>query len=94
MLIEVHRTGGVAGITRRGVIDTTERADAADWAALVTQAQPVTAVQAQPADVMPDTFTWTIRLDSEHLELGDQALTGPLRELAERALREGRVPPG
>lgn len=89
MLIEVSRSGGVAGMTRRGVIDTDARDDAEGWVALAGQALPIPASAAEP---VPDAFTWSIRLDTEQTVLGDGALTGPLRELAERALREGRPP--
>ena len=89
MLIEVSRSGGVAGMTRRGLVDTEGRDDADSWLALAVRAQPVP-VATPDSGAARDTFTWIIRLDTERTVLGDQALTGPLRELAERTLREGR----
>lgn len=91
MLIEVSRSGGVAGMTRRGVVDTDAREDADVWVALAVRSQPVP-TPAPAAEPVRDGFTWSIRLDAEHTVLGDGALTGPLRELAERTLREGRPP--
>lgn len=91
MLIEVSRSGGVAGLTRRGVVDTDGRDDAEAWVALASAALPVPTTAPDPAG-MRDGFTWSIRMDAEHTVLGDGALTGPLRELAERTLREGHRP--
>ena len=91
MLIEVSRSGGVAGMTRRGVVDTDGRDDAEVWVALASAAQPVPTPSFESAAVR-DGFTWSIRVDAQHTVLGDGALTGPLRELAERTLREGRAP--
>ncbi|MEO6880151.1 MAG: protealysin inhibitor emfourin [Mycobacteriaceae bacterium] len=88
MRIEVTRSGGFAGITRRAVVDTEHRDDAPDWVALAQRAE-------QPApDETPvaDGFTWTIQVDAWHVVLPDGALQGPLRELAERALAEARLP--
>ena len=91
VLIEVSRSGGVAGMTRRGVVDTDGRDDADAWVARASAAHPGPTAAPNPAGVR-DGFTWSIRMDAEHTVLGDGALTGPLRELAERTLREGRGP--
>ena len=90
MRIEVSRSGGVAGMTRRGVVDTDTCADPAGWAALVAAAQPVAAPPPAPSPVR-DGFTWTVVVGEQRAQLGDTELTGPLRDLAERALREGRT---
>lgn len=90
MRIEVSRTGGVAGIVRRGVIDTDGRDDADDWKAMAAAVHAAPATE--PDDQVRDSFTWSIQVDSQHTVLGDTALSGPLRDLAERALREGRGP--
>lgn len=88
MRIEVTRSGGFAGITRRAVVDTDERSDAAEWLALAERAD----VAPEPEPSVADGFTWSIRLDTTLVVLGDGRLEGPLRELAERALREARPP--
>ena len=90
MRIEVSRSGGLMGITRRAVVDTAGRPDADSWAALAREAGPVpTPIRADAR--VADGFTWSIQVDSEHTVLADQALHGPLRELAERALRDSRA---
>ncbi|GAB2913934.1 hypothetical protein GCM10027047_09860 [Rhodococcus aerolatus] len=98
MRIEVSRSGGVAGMTRRGVVETEAAADPAGWQELVRAALPPD--PPPPADpAVRDGFTWSISIvtthvesaapDTTHVELGDTQLAGPLRTLAERALREG-----
>lgn len=94
MRIEVSRSGGVAGMTRRGVVDTDASDDTAGWEALVAAAQPVAAPPAaSPPAASPvrDGFTWTVVVGEQRAQLGDTQLAGPLRDLAERTLREGRV---
>ncbi len=86
--IEVTRSGGFAGITRRVVVDTAQRDDAHDWVELAQRAEE----PAPDTPAVPDGFTWSIRVDTWHVVVGDGALRGPLRELAERALREDRSP--
>lgn len=88
MRIEVTRSGGFAGITRRAVVDTAHRQDAPDWVALAQRAEEPAPDEAAVADG----FTWTIQVDTWHVVLTDDALQGPLRELAERALAEARPP--
>ncbi|UZJ26292.1 hypothetical protein RHODO2019_07780 [Rhodococcus antarcticus] len=91
VLIEVSRSGGVTGMVRRGVVDTDGCDDADVWVALAVRARPVPPAAPEPAPVR-DGFTWTIRVGTEQTVIGDGALTGALRELAERTLREGRPP--
>ena len=90
MRIEVSRSGGIAGMTRRGVVDTDATDDVAGWNALVAAALPVGDDEADPVQVR-DGFTWTVVVGEERAQLGDTQLAGPLRDLAERTLREGRV---
>ncbi|MBY4130741.1 hypothetical protein HQO83_20315 [Rhodococcus fascians] len=88
--IEVLRTGGIAGMSKRGVIET----DEPEWQSLVEAARPYLAEPPppEPADSQArDTFTWSVSVGEQSCRVGDSALTGPLRDLAERALREGRV---
>lgn len=90
MRIEVTRSGGFAGITRRAVVETDGRSDAADWVSLAERAD--VPPEPEPEPPVADGFTWSIRLDTTLVVLGDRRLEGPLRELAERALREARPP--
>lgn len=90
MRIEVSRSGGVAGMTRRGVVDTDATDDTAGWEALVAAAQFV-AAPPPAASPVRDGFTWTVVVGEQRAQLGDTQLAGPLRDLAERTLREGRV---
>lgn len=92
MRIEVSRSGGVAGMTRRGVVDVDTSTDPTGWQELVRAALPATPAPPDPA--VRDGFTWSItivstQVPSTHVQLGDGQLAGPLRDLAERALREG-----
>ncbi len=87
--IEVTRSGGFAGITRRAVVEDPDEEAGRRWTSLVRQAEDV----AEPN--VRDGFTWSIRVALVQVEavevvLTDAALAGPLRELAETALREGR----
>lgn len=97
MFIEVIRVGGVAGVTKRAQIDTDAIADEAsvrEWRQLVEQARPL--LVSQPNVQSPtrerDTFVWTVSVDDTTCQLGDSSITGPLRDLAQRTLREGRRP--
>lgn len=98
MFIEVVRVGGVAGTTKRAQVDT----DAIDdedsvrqWQELVDQARPLLLSH---RDVPPtparerDTFVWTVSVDDTTCQFGDSSITGALRDLAQRTLREGRKP--
>lgn len=88
--IEVLRTGGIAGITKRGVVET----DEPEWRSLVEAARPYLADQQSGGPTVSDArdvFVWNVSVDEHSCRVGDSALTGPLRDLAERALREGRV---
>jgi hypothetical protein len=37
-----------------------------------------------------DGFVWTVSVDESTCQIDDASMTGPLRDLAQRALREGR----
>ncbi|KQU39250.1 MULTISPECIES: protealysin inhibitor emfourin [unclassified Rhodococcus (in: high G+C Gram-positive bacteria)] len=93
MVIVVVRSGGVAGMTRRGSVDTTALGDTApEWEQLVTRALPLLNGLPESSSLARDTFRWRLEIGEHSCETGDSALTGPLRELAERTLREGRSP--
>ncbi|MBM7413584.1 MULTISPECIES: protealysin inhibitor emfourin [Nocardiaceae] len=90
MVIVVVRSGGVAGMTRRGSVDTTTVGD--DWQQLVERALPLLSSLDDSSTSVRDGFRWRLQIGDHSCETGDSALTGPLRELAERTLREGRSP--
>jgi hypothetical protein len=89
--IEVSRSGGFAGIIRRGAVDTAHRADALDWDKLVGSVD----LTRRPAKArpVPDRFVYRIVIDRDvdrqELTVGEAELTGPLRELVDRVLAEG-----
>jgi hypothetical protein len=81
--VKVSRSGGVAGLVRRGVVELDD-ADlgAAGWAELVAAAdQPARAGKTR------DGFTWTIEAAGRRAIIPDRQLAGPLREIAQQALR-------
>lgn len=94
MVIVVVRTGGVAGMTRRASVDTTAMdGDTSEWQSLVDQALPLMESLPDVGDgAARDGFRWRLEIGEFACETGDRSLTGPLRELAERTLREGRRP--
>ena len=100
MHIEVIRTGGVAGLTRRARIDTDSIVDESsvqEWHALAEQAremltQHTEQMNAPTAGPTRDAFEWTVSVDDATCHMADTAVTGPLRTLAQRTLREGPRP--
>jgi hypothetical protein len=92
MDIVVVRSGGVAGMTRRGSVNLDQLGERApEWQSLVQESLPILDRLADsPADRVPDGFVWQIGVGDRSCEMSDSHLTGPLRELAERTLREGR----
>ncbi len=100
MFIEVIRSGGVAGLTRRARVDLDAIGDEAslrEWHNLVERARPsISSQRATPArgvdatSPVRDGFVWTVSVDDTTCEVDDKSITGPLRDLAQRALREGR----
>ncbi|WP_460307995.1 protealysin inhibitor emfourin [Actinocorallia aurea] len=76
------RTGGFAGIVRRGSSDT-----AADpvLRALVARVDPAASSGAR-ARRAPDRFSYEIDIDGRHVTVGESELTGALRELVHHVL--------
>lgn len=92
MVIVVVRSGGVAGMTRRGIVDTTTLGSrASEWQQLVERALPVLDGLTDRDSPVRDGFVWRLEVGERSCETADSELTGPLRELAERTLKEGRV---
>jgi hypothetical protein len=87
--ILVVRSGGLAGLTQRWVVDEPDDAD--DWIALL-HACPWDAVGSDPA--ARDRFVWRIeaRMAQRHRQASvpDRELTGPWRDLVDRVRAEGR----
>lgn len=87
MRIRVSRTGGFAGLSRRGEIDTAGREDAADWESLARSALAEGA--GSPPAGVPDGFRYTITVDGRSVHCADPDLTDDQRTLVSRVLREG-----
>ncbi len=88
MRIAVSRSGGIAGLTRRGVLDVDARGDADAWLPLAELA-----AAGPPPDGgggrARDTYVWTIEVDGARAVVPDAALPEDLRALAQRTLDEG-----
>ena len=105
MRIEVTRSGGVAGVPRRGRVEFRVRgaqeAGDAEWASLYkaarTERQQLPAPRGEQAprgepapSRVRDAFQWTLKFGRERFEVPDATLRGALRQLAERVLAEGQ----
>ncbi|MEU8526345.1 MULTISPECIES: protealysin inhibitor emfourin [Streptomyces] len=88
MRIQVHRTGGFAGIERYAEVDTSERPDAAHWEALATRALAPHR-EDEPSAVVPDGFSYEITVDGRSVSCRDPHLTHEQRELIRMVLKEG-----
>ncbi|MFJ6941084.1 protealysin inhibitor emfourin [Streptomyces sp. NPDC101132] len=92
MRIEVHRTGGFAGIERRAEVDTAGRPDAQEWAALAERAlstAPGGPGGTSGAVGVPDGFSYRITVDGRTVHCADPHLTEAQRQLVSRVLKEG-----
>ncbi|MFJ8012913.1 protealysin inhibitor emfourin [Streptomyces sp. NPDC096339] len=80
------RSGGLAGITSKGELDTSGRPDAAELEAL---AREVLAEAGEgPARVVPDGYRYTVTVDDRTVEFADPDTGDALEELVERVLRD------
>ncbi|MEU9551143.1 protealysin inhibitor emfourin [Streptomyces werraensis] len=86
MRIQVRRTGGFAGIERQAEVDTSGRADAAEWHALAERA--LAGGHAAPPAGVPDGFSYTITVDGRTVRCADPRLTEEQRTLIRRVLKE------
>jgi hypothetical protein len=77
MRIEVIRSGGFAGIPRRGAVDTADHPDGARLESLAAEA--LTPRPSGPP--APDGFRYTITAGPRTIHCTDPQLTGPQREL-------------
>jgi hypothetical protein len=80
MKVTVVRTGGFAGIERRGEADT-----ASDPVLRGLVARVDLDTVPRPARV-PDQFLYEIAIDGRTVVVGESRLTGPLRELVHHIL--------
>ncbi|NKQ25644.1 protealysin inhibitor emfourin [Streptomyces galbus] len=87
MRIQVRRTGGFAGIERRGEGETSGRPDAAEWHALAERA--VASGPGTPPAGVPDGFSYRITVDDRTVYCADPRLTEDQRTLVSRVLKEG-----
>ncbi len=98
LVIRVARCGGVAGISRSGVLELHARRPVheqeAAWVRMARDAldglralEPATA-----RSLVRDAFTWSLDIDGEEHSVPDTLLTGPARTLAEHGLALPRRP--
>lgn len=86
MHIDVRRSGGFAGTTRRWRVDTDTCGDPDGWSALLGTL-PDAAPTAGPQ--VPDDFTWTITVEQTTVTIPGRHLDGPWAELVARVRSEG-----
>ena len=89
MHIDVRRSGGFAGTTRRWQVDTDTCNDPDDWSTLLDalphDAPPGTASPApEPPVPVPDDFTWTITVAQTTVTIPGRHLDGPWADLVAR----------
>ncbi|WP_329179100.1 MULTISPECIES: protealysin inhibitor emfourin [unclassified Streptomyces] len=86
MRIEVTRSGGFAGLTRHGALDTADRPDAGHLAALALAALTPSLTEREP---VPDGYSYTISVDAAVVQCADPDLSPAQRELITAVLGEG-----
>ncbi|MEV5571408.1 protealysin inhibitor emfourin [Spirillospora sp. NPDC052269] len=83
MKVTVVRSGGFAGIERRG------QADSSDDPLLDGLVGRVDLGALPPPGRKPDQFVYDIDIDGDATSVGEAQLTGPLRELVHHVLGSG-----
>jgi hypothetical protein len=81
--IAVTRSGGFAGLVQRAAIDTADLPDAAEWQELADQ---IDLAALPPPRREPDRYVYEIDIDGQTAEIGESALTGPLRDLVDKVM--------
>jgi len=102
MHIDVRRSGGFAGTTRRWEVDTDASEDPGQWSevldALPQQETEAPAPEAQeteapapeaPTRPVPDDFTWTITVARTTVTIPGSRLDGPWADLVARVRSAG-----
>ena len=94
MRIEVTRSGGFAGLTRRAALDTTGRPDAFRLHALArdTLNAGQAASPSHGPHGVPDGFHYDISIDGRTVHCADPDLTDEQHELVRLVLKEGGAP--
>ncbi|MBF4607225.1 protealysin inhibitor emfourin [Curtobacterium sp. VKM Ac-1393] len=89
MHIDVRRTGGFAGTTRRWRVDTDTTDDPTAWSEVVDALprSPAAAVHAGPP--VPDDFTWTITVERTTVTIPGRRLDGAWADLVARVRSAG-----
>ncbi|MGN6409258.1 MAG: protealysin inhibitor emfourin [Curtobacterium sp.] len=87
MHIDVRRSGGIAGTTRRWRVDTDACDDPGDWSDLVGALPDAAPPGPDPA--VRDDFTWTITLERTTVTIPGSRLDGPWAALVARVRDEG-----
>jgi len=83
MKVSVVRSGGFAGIERRGQSDTDSDPV---LRGLLSRIDLDEEPDSRPTRI-PDQFIYEIIIDRQHLTVGESRLTAPLRELVHHVLR-------
>jgi hypothetical protein len=86
MRIEVRRSGGFAGTTRRWRVDTDTSSDPTAWSDVVDALRRTPAPTAPP---VPDDFSWTITVERTTVTIPGRRLDGPWADLVARVRSEG-----
>ncbi|ROP74143.1 protealysin inhibitor emfourin [Curtobacterium sp. PhB115] len=93
MHIDVRRSGGFAGTTRRWEVDTDASDDPGEWSevldALPQQEPGAPTPEAVPARPVPDDFTWTITVARTTVTIPGSRLDGPWADLVARVRSAG-----
>jgi hypothetical protein len=88
VILVVTRIGS-DGSVRRRMLDTAGRADAGRWEGLVGRAPAA----APPYQAVPGSTVYHLRVDDYVVVIGEQQLSGPLRDLVTAVLAEGSESP-
>lgn len=95
LIVQVRRSGGVAGISRVGVLELHVHDSPPEdepWVRLALGA--LEQLRRLDADVDPgqvrDAFDWFLSIDGEGHRVPDTLLTGPARQLAEHVIKTAR----
>jgi hypothetical protein len=86
MRVIVSRSGGVAGIAVRWVVELGEGPEYSDWVVLIEACPWDDEPDDPPA---PDRFVYLIRANGRRVTLTEQRVQGPWRELVDRVRATG-----
>jgi len=98
--IEITRSGGMAGLTRRWSLEVSPTEVEQRWLPLaeakaeVSDGDAPSAGAANPAGIQRDAFTYRIAIGRIEVYLAERQLEDPWRELIERALAADTSEPG